>query len=113
MRRKFQLALTLASVFAGTSATWAATNWTAPVTWLESETSAQDCIYFELSGVSTADPATPNNPWFAISRGQFGAADALATLLVAKTAGLSVNITTNSQIICGGYVQVTSVTLPP
>ena len=71
----------------------------------------QDCVYFTLEGVATADPVAPNNPYFAVARSQYGSKDAYAMLLVAKTTGASVRATTTGATVCGGYAQVSQVML--
>lgn len=60
-----------------------------------------DCAYFKLEGVAQADPVKPNEPFFAISRSQFGAKEAFATLLAAKVAGLAPVVQTRGNIVCG------------
>jgi hypothetical protein len=60
-----------------------------------------DCFFFELQGVSVADPVYPGSPWFAINRSQFGAKDAFAMLLASKLAGSTVHVWTSGQLTCG------------
>ncbi len=69
-----------------------------------------DCFYFKLKGVNEADPINPGSDWFAISRSQYGAKDALAVLLTAKASGLTVHVSTRGTLICG-YASVAEVTL--
>jgi hypothetical protein len=69
-----------------------------------------DCFYFKLNGVTEADPIKANDPWFAISRSQYGTKDALAVLLAAKVSGMTVHVSTRGTLVCG-YAGVAEVTL--
>lgn len=89
-----------------------AAEWTAQVGSLQSTNAGADCFYFALANVSVADPALgTNNPWFAISRTQYGAKDAYAMLLAAKASDLAVHVGT-SGLVCGGFAQATQVYMP-
>ena len=54
-----------------------------------------------LSGVSQADPAVPNNGWFAISKTNASAEDAYAALVAAKVSGTTLHIRTDGTVSCG------------
>jgi hypothetical protein len=111
MTTRFRRLLLLGmSVYAAEVAS--ASDWTAPVGQLQGLSSSYDCFYFTLSGISQADPIVPNNPWFAVSRSQYGANPAYAMLLSAKATGASVRVTTTGITICGGYVGVNQVIMP-
>ena len=69
-----------------------------------------DCIFFELEGVSQADPIKANDPTFAISRTQPGAKDAYALLMMAKVTGVAPLVRTRGNLICG-YAGVAEIIL--
>jgi hypothetical protein len=60
-----------------------------------------NCFYFTLQGVTEADPVKPGSPWFAISRSDTGAKDAMATLLSAKYQGIAIRVFSNGTLTCG------------
>lgn len=60
-----------------------------------------DCFYFKLKGIAEADPVKPGVAWFAVSRTDFGAKEAYATLLTAKLMDANVRIITSGGISCG------------
>ncbi len=53
----------------------------ATVTFLEAPTSAQNCLYFELTGIAQADPIVPSVAWFAIPNTHNGFTQIYAMLL--------------------------------
>ena len=69
-----------------------------------------DCFYFTLVGVSPADGAVSGSDWFAVSRSQYGAKDAMATLIAAKAASLAVKVSTTGTAVCG-YAGVSEIVL--
>ncbi|WP_116809915.1 hypothetical protein [Steroidobacter cummioxidans] len=71
------------------------------VLFLQSTSSAHDCFFFVLEGVSQADPVKPGDMWFAFPRSQFGSKDAYAMLLAAKLTDTSVTVHTEGQMACG------------
>lgn len=62
---------------------------------------AADCFYFKLKGIAEADPIKPSVAWFAVSRTDFGAKEAYATLLAAKLMDANVRIITSGGVSCG------------
>ncbi len=79
---------------------------------------ARPCLFFTLVGVSQADPAFPNDPWFAISENQSGYWEIYGMLLSAKTKGIAVTITTSGGAAApecvnqGSHVGVNYIVLP-
>ena len=69
-----------------------------------------DCFYFQLNGVSEADPVKPGDAWFAVSRTQYGAKDAYAMLLAAKISGKTVNVSTRGTLTCN-YAGIAEITM--
>jgi hypothetical protein len=69
---------------------------------------SRDCIFFQLVGVSEADPIVPGSPWIAVPRGDNGFTEIYALLLWAKSTGTPITVETNSQAqsTCGGMVGV-------
>jgi hypothetical protein len=108
----FRIVLYAVLLIATTSAQ-AAQDWTAAVEYIQSTSILQDCLYFTLTGVTEADPATPSNPYFAIPRSQYGAKDAYAMLLTARAAGARIRVTTTGNTVCGGYAQISQMILVP
>jgi hypothetical protein len=68
--------------------------YTTTITKLQPPSNGQDCVFFELSGVSQADPVVPNNPWFALPRTQTGFEEVYAALLSAKVSGATIQVQT-------------------
>lgn len=69
------------------------------------------CIFFKLSGVSEANPAVPNDPWFAIDSAQPNAKELYAILLSARLADRPIaRVLTNGVTACG-YARVTTIDL--
>jgi len=86
----------------GTAATYTAVA----VTIMQSPTPAQDCIYFQLVGVTTADPVARNNPWFAVPSSQNGYNGTYATQMAARVSGTTVSVTTSGNLTggsCGDF----------
>jgi hypothetical protein len=85
---------------------------------LEAPDPARPCLFFTLVGVPQADPAFPNDPWFAISENQSGYWEIYGMLLLAKSKGLGVAITTSGQAAApecdnlGNHVGVNYIVLP-
>jgi hypothetical protein len=87
----------------------AATYTGVAVTILQSPTPTQDCIYFQLAGVSQADPVAPSNPWFAVPSTQNGASGIYAALLSARVAGAPISVTTSGNLAggsCGAFAGI-------
>lgn len=69
------------------------------------------CIFFKLSGVTEANPAVPNDPWFAIDNTQSNAKELYAILLSARLADRPIaRVLTNGVTACG-YARVTTIDL--
>ena len=69
-----------------------------------------DCFYFTLVGVVPADDHVSGSPIFAVSRSQPGAKDALAALMTAKVASLTVQVSTTGTAVCG-YAGISEVVI--
>jgi hypothetical protein len=60
------------------------------------------CHFFQLTGVTEADPAVPASPWFAISTTQANAKEMFAVLLTVRASGGTLaRVLTNGQVVCG------------
>lgn len=60
------------------------------------------CIFFQLTGVTEANPVVANGVWFAIDKNQSNAKEMYAILLSVKMAGSSVRrVLTNGDVACG------------
>jgi hypothetical protein len=71
-----------------------------------------DCVFFQLEGVSAADPAAPS-PWFVIPRSRLNYREMYALLLSARLSGTPVNVGTTGNTACGGRAEVNWVELGP
>jgi hypothetical protein len=73
-----------------------------------------DCYFFQLAGVSQADPVVPNSPWFAISKtspSSSSSKELYAILLAARLQGTTLNrVLTSGNIVCG-HAQVWTIDL--
>ncbi len=66
------------------------------------EVPASTCVFFQLEGVTEADPVVPNSPWFAIDMEQTNGRALYAVLLSARTTGSPLaRVLTNGQVVCG------------
>lgn len=62
----------------------------------------RDCFFFQLTGVSEADPAIPGEAWFAIPQSNAGYKDAVAILMLARATGAPlVHVKTTGGLACG------------
>ena len=93
------------------SGAWATGHHGKRVGYLQPAEITTDCFYFTLEGVTQADPAKPNDPWFAVLRTQSGAKEMYATLLAAKLSGSTLTQVNASGTIVCGYPQATMVML--
>lgn len=59
------------------------------------------CTFFQLAGVSEADPVSLGSPWFALSMSHVGYKDIMAMLVTAKAMQLPIQVTTSGQLACG------------
>lgn len=62
---------------------------------------SRPCFFFILNGVSEADPAIPNGPWFAIPTSASNYQVMAATVMSAKLSGSSLHVLTDGTKSCG------------
>ncbi len=62
---------------------------------------SRQCIFFQLTGVSEADPVNPNNPWFAVAKTHGGYKEIVAMLMMAKATGIPISVGTTGALACG------------
>jgi len=68
------------------------------------------CLFFSLTGVTTADPVTPNMNWFAVPMTHPGFKEIVAMLISARTSREPVTVYTTGSVVCG-HASVSAVTL--
>lgn len=97
----------MAGCFAG-SAALASIHISMPVAILFPGDTTRDCVFFTLSGVTQADPASPSSPWFAIPRSHPNFKEQYALLLAARLSGTPVDVETTGTLLggCGSHVEV-------
>jgi hypothetical protein len=86
----------------------------ATVTIIASPSPSTNCLYFQLVGVSEADPIAPNNPWFGVPATQNGFNQIVAMLISIKLSAGTVQVTTTGALAggsCGNYAGVDSVAM--
>src|ERR1700730_14325783 len=91
-------------LFAGPSN--AAFYYTSTIGQLQAPSFNQDCIWFTLVGVPTADGNVSSGPWFALARTQTGFNEIYAMLLATKMSGATIAILTTGASaggVCSGY----------
>lgn len=79
------------------------------ITLVQSPTPGGDCLYFELSGITQADPIVPNNAWFAIPSSQNGYNGIYAMVIAAKLAAAPISVTTTGALAggtCGPFAGI-------
>jgi hypothetical protein len=59
------------------------------------------CAFFQLQGVTTADPVAPGSPWFAIPMTNVGFHEQFALLLTASFGPHTVVAKTTGKLVCG------------
>lgn len=59
------------------------------------------CLFFQLQGVSEADPVVPSAPWFAISTSNPNYQTLASKLLSAKLSNQPLNVQTDGSTSCG------------
>lgn len=60
------------------------------------------CLFFQLSGVSQANPVVANGVWFAIDKNAENAKEIYAILLSARLTGTTLTrVVTNGEVACG------------
>src|SRR5688572_24218299 len=58
------------------------------------------CIFFRLSGVPEADPATPGQSWFAVPKSHSGYKEIVATLMIARSTQAPIHsVTTTGAVV--------------
>jgi hypothetical protein len=66
------------------------------------EAADSPCIFFQLTGVTEANPAVPSGVWFGIDKNQGNAKEMYALLLSARLSGTSLaRVLTNGDVVCG------------
>ena len=66
------------------------------------EVADSNCIFFQLSGVTEANPVKPNGAWFAIERNQGNAKEMYALLLSVRLSGNTLaRVLTTGTLACG------------
>jgi len=93
MKRRSIVSVALAFLSVGSAF---AQGWTANVTSIRPG-GDRNCTLFQLVGVSTADPVTPNDPWFVIESTAPQYNQMVATLLAAKATGQNIQVLTTGQ----------------
>lgn len=80
---------------------WAqATHYDKPVLIVHSP-DTRDCVFFQLSGVTVADPVTPGVPWFALPKTHLGYKEIVSMLLMARVTGKTITVATSGGLACG------------
>lgn len=109
LRRCFRLALGVAAVtvLGASQIAFAITqHLNKTISLLEINTTG--CHFFQLTGVTQADPVAPNRAWFAIRIDQPNSKELYALLLTARTTGVALTrVVTSGQIACGEAEAVT------
>lgn len=109
---KFLKAVTVAIIAAGSHSPAPATTWSdKQIQFITADT--RPCIFFQLVGVTQADPVVPTNPWFALSTSNPMFQQISAMLLTAKATQGRVDIITTGtgDPACAGYASVGGVWL--
>src|SRR5689334_10571203 len=61
----------------------------------------RECTFFQLSGVTEADPVVPGNPWFAVPKTHLGYKEIFVVLLTARSNGRTITVQTDGTTACG------------
>jgi hypothetical protein len=64
------------------------------------------CMWFQLTGVTEADPIAAGNPWFAVPVTHPGYKEIFASLLAAKISEKTVTVQMTNATACNGYAAV-------
>jgi len=67
------------------------------------------CVFFQLTGVTEADPVAPGQSWFALPKSTPNFQEIYAELLSAKMAGKNIDVITDGTVACGGYASAPSI----
>ncbi|HEX8571684.1 MAG TPA: hypothetical protein VF759_02905 [Allosphingosinicella sp.] len=73
------------------------------------EDGTRPCLFFQLEGVASADPAAPM-VWFAIPRTHMAFSELFALLLTARVLQLPVRVNTTGAVTCG-FAAVDGITI--
>lgn len=66
------------------------------------EAADSPCIFFQLTGVTEANPVVPSGVWFGIDKNQGNAKEMHALLLSARISGTSLTrVLTSGDVVCG------------
>lgn len=61
-----------------------------------------DCVYFQLDGVTEANPVHPGQPWFAVSLSSLGGKNLVTFLLSARLSGTPLSrVVADGSLVCG------------
>ena len=103
MRTKVWAVFTGALALGGAAFPATATTWDSySVGSIQMPDATRNCVFFELVGVSEADPAVPSNPWMAIRATQNGYSQIVAFLLWARAIGTPIGVVTTGAASGGG-----------
>jgi len=69
----------------------------------------RNCFFFQLDGVSEADPVKPNNPWFAVPFSKVSANNVMSILMAAKASETPIKVSTTGAASCDGLAEVNNV----
>lgn len=78
----------------------AASHLNKTVTVIQSVEYSRLCSFFQLEGVSEADPAVPGNAWFALPQTHPGYDELMAMLISAQAGGRKIDVFTDGNIAC-------------
>ena len=73
------------------------------------EDGTRACLFFQLDGVSSADPAAPA-VWFAVPRTHMAFSELFAMLLTARILQLPIRVNTTGTVSCG-FATVDGITI--
>jgi hypothetical protein len=69
------------------------------------------CFFFQLNGVTQADPIAPSDPWFAVPNSSPNLQSIVSMLITAKATNRSLQVVTTGATSCLGHAAVASVEL--
>jgi hypothetical protein len=99
-RKSFLSVTAICALLQASSAFSMASHYSKSVSMIE--VAAGSCYFFQLEGVTQADPLSPNVPWFAIPIGQLNAKEMYAVLMTVRvTGGTLQRVLTGDDTACG------------
>lgn len=104
----------LCSLVIGSGAASASQQYTSTVSVVQSPNYNANCFYFQLTGVSQADPINPNDPWFGVPSTQNGYNEIVSMVIAAHISGSTVEVVTTGAAAgggCGSYAQIAWINL--